>query len=104
MSAYPAPASAAHRKPGPPLLRRALLKSLKPLAPWAVPLLLLVVWQAAGQFGWLSSRILPEPLAVLRAFWTLAQSGELYSHVSVSLGRAIYGFVVGGGLGLLLGL
>jgi sulfonate transport system permease protein len=104
MSAYPAPASVAHRKPGRPLFRSALLKPLKPLAPWAVPLLLLVVWQAAGQFGWLSSRILPEPLAVLRAFWTLAQSGELYSHVSVSLGRAIYGFVVGGGLGLLLGL
>ena len=77
---------------------------LRQLTPWLVPLLLLVVWQAASQFGWLSSRILPEPLAVARAFRTLAQSGELYMHVKVSLGRAIYGFVIGGGLGLLLGL
>lgn len=101
MSVYPAPGSIVQRK------RYRLVPDatwLKPLAPWAVPLLLLVVWQAASQFGWLSSRILPEPLAVMRAFRTLAQSGELYMHVKVSLGRAIYGFVVGGGLGLLLGL
>ncbi|MDB5842682.1 MAG: ssuC [Herminiimonas sp.] len=77
---------------------------LRQLTPWLVPLLLVVVWQAASQFGWLSSRILPEPLAVARAFRTLAESGELYTHVKVSLGRAIYGFAVGGGLGLLLGL
>ena len=101
MSAYPAPASIVPRKRGRLVLRATWLK---PLAPWVVPLLLLAAWQAACQSGWLSSRILPEPLAVLRAFWTLAQSGELYSHVSVSLGRAIYGFVGGGGLGLLLGL
>jgi sulfonate transport system permease protein len=101
MSAYPAPASIVHRRRGRLVFRATWLK---PLAPWVVPLLLLAAWQAACQSGWLSSRILPEPLAVLRAFWTLAQSGELYSHVSVSLGRAIYGFVVGGGLGLLLGL
>jgi sulfonate transport system permease protein len=101
MSAYPAPASIVHRKRDRLVFRATWLK---PLAPWVVPLLLLAAWQAACQSGWLSSRILPEPLAVLRAFWTLAQSGELYSHVSVSLGRAIYGFVVGGGLGLLLGL
>jgi sulfonate transport system permease protein len=102
MSAYPAPAAVILQKRRGQSMRLAAW--LRPLAPWAVPLLLLIVWQAAGQFGWLSSRILPEPLAVLRAFWTLAQSGELYNHVSVSLGRAVYAFVVGGGLGLLLGL
>lgn len=101
MSAYPAPAALVRRKQGRLPTGAAWLK---PLAPWAVPVLLLCAWQAASQFGWLSSRVLPEPLAVLRAFVTLAQSGELARHVSVSLGRAIYGFVVGGGLGLLLGL
>ena len=43
------------------------------LAPWAVPVGLIAAWQLAAQFGWLSSRILPEPLAVLRAAWTLAE-------------------------------
>ena len=101
MSAYPAPAALVRRKQGRLPSGAAWLK---PLAPWAVPVLLLCAWQAASQFGWLSSRVLPEPMAVLRAFVTLAQSGDLARHVGVSLGRAIYGFVVGGGLGLLLGL
>ncbi|MES2103814.1 MAG: aliphatic sulfonate ABC transporter permease SsuC [Pseudomonadota bacterium] len=77
---------------------------LEPLLPWALPLILLVVWQAASQLGWLSSRILPEPLAVARAFWNLAVSGEIWLHAKTSLWRAISGFAVGGGLGLLLGL
>ncbi|WP_394777244.1 aliphatic sulfonate ABC transporter permease SsuC [Undibacterium sp.] len=77
---------------------------LRQLLPWAVPVLLLVVWQASSQLGWLSSRILPEPLAVAKAFWTLAVSGEMWLHARTSLWRAISGFAVGGGLGLLLGL
>lgn len=74
------------------------------LAPWAVPVLLIAVWQFASQVGWLSSRILPEPWAVARAAWELAISGELWRHVQVSLGRAVTAFAVGGGLGLALGL
>ena len=38
------------------------------------------------------------------AFWNLLLSGELWTHVQVSAGRAISGLLVGGGLGLLLGL
>ncbi|MGV8898342.1 MAG: aliphatic sulfonate ABC transporter permease SsuC [Burkholderiaceae bacterium] len=74
------------------------------LAPWVVPVALLLAWQIAAQLGWLSSRILPEPLAVAKATWSLAASGELMTHVSVSLWRATSSFIVGGGLGLLLGL
>ncbi|RJG01620.1 aliphatic sulfonate ABC transporter permease SsuC [Noviherbaspirillum sedimenti] len=74
------------------------------LAPWAVPIGLVLVWQIAARSGWLSSRILPEPWAVLKAFWALAVSGELWTHVKVSLWRALASFAIGGGLGLLLGL
>ncbi len=74
------------------------------LLSWALPVGLVVVWQIAAQLGWLSSRILPEPWAVLRAAWNLALSGELWTHLGVSTGRAASGFAVGGGLGLLLGL
>ena len=72
--------------------------------PWLVPLLLIVVWQASSQLGWLSSRVLPEPWAVLKAFWLLAASGELWGHLRTSLWRALSGFAVGAGLGLALGL
>jgi sulfonate transport system permease protein len=72
--------------------------------PWVVPLLLLALWQAAAQLGWLSTRILPEPWAVLKAFWALSVSGEMWRHVATSTWRALAGLAVGGGLGLLLGL
>lgn len=74
------------------------------LAPWVVPVTLIAAWQIAAQLGWLSSRILPEPWAVLKAAWALAASGELWTHVKVSTWRALSSFAVGGGLGLLLGL
>ena len=73
-------------------------------APWILPVLLIAGWQAASQLGWLSSRILPEPWAVAKAFWTLAVSGELWVHLRTSLWRAISGFAIGAGLGLALGL
>ena len=73
-------------------------------APWILPVLLIAGWQAASQLGWLSSRILPEPWAVAKAFWTLAVSGELWIHLRTSLWRAISGFAIGAGLGLALGL
>ena len=72
------------------------------LLPWALPLAILAAWEAASASGWLSSRVLPEPRAVLLAFGALLASGELAHHVAVSAGRALAGLAVGGGLGLLL--
>ena len=77
---------------------------LRPTLPWLFPVFVLVAWQVASQAGWLSTRVLPEPWAVLKAFWVLASSGELWQHVAVSTWRALVGFAVGGGLGLALGL
>ena len=74
------------------------------LLPWLLPVALLIAWELASVQGWLSTRVLPEPLAVLQAFNKLLRSGELTQHVAVSTGRALAGLAVGGGLGLLLGL
>lgn len=78
--------------------------TLTRLLPWLLPLALLAGWQLSAQWGWLSTRVLPEPWAVAKAFVTLAASGELWGHVWVSTGRALLGFAIGGGLGLALGL
>jgi sulfonate transport system permease protein len=77
---------------------------VKQALPWVVPVSLLIVWQWASSAGILPSRFLPAPRAVLHSFFELSASGELWSHVRVSALRALSGFVVGGGLGLLLGL
>ena len=76
----------------------------KNIQPWIVPIVILVLWQLSSQSGWLSSRILPEPWAVVKAGIHLALSGELFRHVWISALRALGGFVIGGGLGLVLGL
>jgi sulfonate transport system permease protein len=76
----------------------------KQALPWVVPTLLLIVWQWASSAGILPSRFLPSPRAVVSSFIALSLSGELWMHVRVSTLRALSGFVVGGGVGLLLGL
>lgn len=74
------------------------------LIPWIVPLLLIALWQLSASRGWLSNRVLPAPVDVASAAWRLTESGELWTHVKVSAGRALTGLAIGGGLGLLIGL
>ena len=74
------------------------------LAPWLLPVAVLLAWELSSRSGWLSTRVLPEPLAVVKAFWALLLSGEMAQHVATSTGRALAGFAIGGGLGLVLGL
>jgi sulfonate transport system permease protein len=74
------------------------------LLPWAMPIALIFLWQWASYAGWLPSRFLPSPRAVLNSFIELSASGELWTHVRVSTVRAFSGFAIGGVLGLVLGL
>lgn len=76
---------------------------LERLAPWALPVLLLATWQISVSSGWLSSRILPSPTAVMSAGWALLQNGEIWSHLAISSWRAGVGLAIGGGIGLVLG-
>ncbi|MBD1550002.1 aliphatic sulfonate ABC transporter permease SsuC [Pseudomonas typographi] len=74
------------------------------LAPWLLPVLLLATWQGAVSSGLLSTRILPAPSAVIEAGVQLVRSGEIWTHLAISGWRAGVGFVIGGGIGLVLGL
>ena len=77
---------------------------IKQIAPWIVPILLIILWQLLVQFGWLTTRILPAPTAVIQAAITLASSGELLHHVITSSTRALVGLLIGGTIGFVLGL
>ena len=83
-----------------PFVTKTLYKTL----PWFVPILLLFIWQLTSKTGILSAKTLAAPSDVLLAAVELTQSGELFDHVWVSLGRALIGFVIGGGIGFILGL
>jgi sulfonate transport system permease protein len=93
-------ANEAARRSLAPWLRAAFAR----VAPWLVPLAILAVWEGAARSGVLSTRVLPEPLAVVKAAWSLIESGEMWQDVRVSTWRAVSGFALGGGIGLLLGL
>ena len=76
----------------------------KSLLAWVLPVALLLTWEFSARLGWLSSRLLPEPWAVIQAFISLSNSGELWHHLGVSTARAFTGLAIGGGLGLGLGM
>jgi sulfonate transport system permease protein len=74
------------------------------VAPWLVPLAIMLLWQWSSDAKLLSSRILPAPLAVVKAAITLSASGELWTNVRVSALRALSGLAVGGSIGLVFGI
>ncbi|WP_322104734.1 aliphatic sulfonate ABC transporter permease SsuC [Paraburkholderia sp. J41] len=85
-------------------LRAFARRGFARLAPWLVPLAILALWEIGARLGVISTRVLPEPVAVLRAAWSLIESGEMWQDVRVSTWRALSGFAIGGSIGLALGL
>lgn len=69
-----------------------------------LPAVILTVWQIIGTLGIVSSTILPTPIAIFQSFVELIASGELGGHLEISVWRAGIGFLLGAGLGLLLGI
>ncbi|UQZ33592.1 ABC transporter permease [Paenibacillus sp. PK3_47] len=65
---------------------------------------LLILWQILGHYGFISEMLFPTPYTIAQSFITLAADGILWSNLKVSAVRAFTGFLLGGGLGLLLGL
>jgi sulfonate transport system permease protein len=74
------------------------------VVPWIVPALVVLGWELSARAGWLSSRILPDPLVVGQAAWALMRIGEMWANVKVSALRALGGLAIGGSFGFLLGL
>ena len=76
----------------------------KRILPWVIPIILIGSWQLFSSLGILSTRVLPNPLDIFTAAVELTKSGQLTSDVWISTKRAFWGFVIGGGIGFILGL
>jgi sulfonate transport system permease protein len=87
------------RRSGSDLLRRVAFG----LTGFILPALLIVAWHLASISGAVKPYLLPPPSAVVTTLWELALSGVLLRHVQASVTRWAIGFLLGGGLGLLLG-
>ena len=79
-------------------------RAARTVLPWVLPIILLVVWQLGSASGWISDRVLPAPLHIVTAAWSLIKSGELWSNLSISTWRAVVGFAIGASAGLIMGL
>lgn len=71
--------------------------------PWAIPVLLVIVWEVVVDTGLVTSSFLPSPVDVVQQGWSLALSGELFTNICISLYRATSGLIIGGGIGFILG-
>ncbi|NQX67108.1 ABC transporter permease [Paenibacillus alba] len=69
-----------------------------------LPVIILTVWQLVGSLHLVPPQLLPTPIQIIKAFIGLTRDGVLFDNLSVSMYRAVIGFVIGGGLGLLSGL
>jgi len=74
------------------------------LLSWLVPLVLVVLWEAASHAGLIRVQVLPPPSSVFQTAWEMIASGELFRHLGASLARAAAGFAVGGALGFAFGV
>lgn len=65
-----------------------------------LPLAILALWQAVTTSGLVPPYRLPPPATVLDAAVQLAQSGDLWIHIAISLQRVALGFAIGSVVGL----
>ncbi len=79
-------------------------RSLGRILPWFIPVFIIIGWQFMSWVGLLPERILPAPSQIVTAAIKLTTTGELYNHMSISLSRALAGFIIGGLIGFLFGL
>ena len=72
------------------------------LIPWLLPITVLALWWLASRNQWMSEQILPAPSLVWQSALELG-SGEVWSHLAISLQRLGVGLLAGVSLGALLG-
>ncbi|WEX76018.1 ABC transporter permease subunit [Sinorhizobium numidicum] len=86
------------------MIKRHAASYLRTLTGWALPAIVILVWEIAARVGWISPNVMAAPSSVVKAFLRLFASGELFENIGVSTLRALSGFAVGGSIGLVFGL
>jgi NitT/TauT family transport system permease protein len=82
-------------------MMRVLRRGLPPLVTF---LLVVVAWEAAGRWGGYSKQLFPPPAEVGRGILELAEGGELWTSLGVSLLRFTAGYLAAAVLAIPLGL
>ncbi|MBV8426398.1 MAG: ABC transporter permease [Hyphomicrobiales bacterium] len=75
----------------------------RPWAGAATLAVVIIIWQAGSSAGLISELFLPSPVAVGRALWRLALSGDLWANLLASFVRLAVGWTLGTAVGVALG-
>ena len=67
-------------------------------------ILLIAVWEAAGEAGWLNPLYMPRPMAIVTTLVQLFGEGTIWPHLEATFGAAILGLVLGVVVGTVLGI
>lgn len=65
-----------------------------------LPAIILIVWQVVTTNGLIPPYRLPTPASVFQAGVELAESGQLWTHIAISVQRVLLGFAIGSLIGL----
>jgi ABC-type nitrate/sulfonate/bicarbonate transport system permease component len=71
---------------------------------WASPILLIILWELVGRFGFVDPFFLPQPTSIIKAMVRMTADGELLKHIEASLFRALSGYALAAVLGMGLGI
>ena len=65
-----------------------------------LPVIIVVVWHLVTTSGLVPPYRLPTPFSVVTAGIELAERGQLWTHIAISVQRVLLGFVIGSSIGL----
>lgn len=68
------------------------------------PIVLILIWQWAGNTGHINPRVFPTPVQIVAAFFHQIQKGVIQGDVGISIIRIMKGYVLGGVLGVIAGI
>ena len=80
--------------------RRGLRPVVRILGGFLLPAVILIAWQVVTTAGLIEPYRLPTPGSVFQAGVELAESGQLWTHIAISVQRVLLGFAIGSVIGL----
>src|SRR5437660_7570536 len=85
------------KMPSRPLLSNSLAAGL------ILPAGAAVLYEVAARLGLVEARLLPPPSRIAETLWSLAVTGELWTHIAATMLRLAAGFAFGAVAGILFG-
>lgn len=70
----------------------------------ALPIILLIIWQALDSLGFIQPYTMPSPKAIVNVVIEYAANGQLFGHIFISLVRVLEGFFLAMIVALILGI